>query len=148
MLKSMLMSTAHNNACWCCWLSKECLYCSTYHGLKHQVDEAMNRAIYDATEENVNQEPLLSEILKQFHKESAKLTNMASDKFQKDKKARKKDEATHAMLQFGRSVTAKQVAPVVPHPYAVAAAAPAPAVGLGRARNAGPIHAQVCRWLL
>ena len=110
----------------------------------------MNRSVYEATEETVSDEPLLSEVMKQFHKESSKLVTLALDKFQKDKKAKKakkakqakkakkKDEATNAMPQFGRSVTVnKQVATVVTNPYANAAGTPAHGGGQGRVPGAG-----------
>ena len=83
----------------------------------------MDKAIHEATEETVHDEPLLSEILKHFTKEATKLTTMAEDKFQNDKKAEKKDAATNAMLQFSRSISAKQVAAVATNPYANAVSA-------------------------
>lgn len=84
------------------------MHCSTFKGLKKRLDQVMERAIHEATEESLLEEPLLSEMLKHFIQEQPRLIECASDKFDDLLKSRKMDEATAVMLQFGKSVTAKQ----------------------------------------
>ena len=68
----------------------------------------MERAIKEAVEETILDEPLLSESLQQFIKEQPGLKKMACDRCRNLRKGNKKDQATAAMLQLGKSVSAKQ----------------------------------------
>ena len=79
----------------------------SFDGLKDEVDQAMHRAKKEAEEETVLDEPLLSETLKQFIKGQPGLKKLAYDRFDNLRKEKKKDEATAAMLQLGKSVSAK-----------------------------------------
>lgn len=100
----------------------------------------MDRAKKEAVEETVVDDPLLSETLKQFVKEQPGLKKLAYKRFDNLRREKKKDEATAAMLQLGKSVSAKQI--TVPAQNVPAAAY---ARNYTPAKQSGPIHTQTCR---